>query len=240
MAIAPAGFYGVLMRRNTRTAAYCKNMEALMRERAVENNPDESPEVLKARFEAHLAEEPYLLTFSVAMNGADLDWSVEQFERRGMRRGEDFVVTASPLGVMDALPTWLRLMPREQVPRHLEDFGPVYEYAGALLKRATGASRVIEPGPRPRDPAGLVAAWLKSDGQDVQATVRVCEPFSIDLKPAASDVFAAGWAVYAGITPTDGQGEPHEMTFLVQDGTQVVHVLDGLGLPAWAESLLQG
>lgn len=56
---------------------------------------------------ASLNEDEHLIAFLVAMNGHDLDSSIEELKEQNAIYGTDFVATGSPDGVLGDMPRWL-------------------------------------------------------------------------------------------------------------------------------------
>jgi len=240
MARLTPGFFGILMRRNERTVAYCKLEEERLIAQALRYRPDEPRERVEASLREYLAEEPYLMASSVAMNGADLDCVIGILEHSGMRRGEDFVVTASPAGVSEPLPSWLREVPQAELALEQRGLGTAYAYTGEPLGSG-GRGFSPDPGPRPENPAEALSAWLQRTARGATLVVHRCEPFAVDFEPAATGVFMAGWAVFIELVPHAAEGRlassPWPMVVLLHRGKIVVSAFDGEYLPQWARLL---
>ncbi len=97
MTICTPGFFGLIVRKNDRTRQFIEKKIAFL----LKHFPGANRESLN--------EDPHLIGLSVAMNGADLQFSIDSLVECGAARGEDFVVTSSFEGVLDPLPNWLAL-----------------------------------------------------------------------------------------------------------------------------------
>ena len=103
------GFLGLVLKKNESTKAFIERelefFTKFAKSKAVELNEDE-----------------FLIGFSVAMNGADLERTIEMLSRDGAILGVDFVATSSVEGVVGEVPDWLRIEERQPPDESAFDF----------------------------------------------------------------------------------------------------------------------
>jgi hypothetical protein len=87
-------FFGLILRKNERTRRFI--------ERQIENLLGATPDARD-----HLNEDEHLIAFSVAMNGNDLQSTIDEMEEQHAVYGTDFVATGSADGVLGDVPCWL-------------------------------------------------------------------------------------------------------------------------------------
>src|SRR5688572_8600349 len=109
MTVQTTPFFGLIIRKNERTRHFIE----LQIQNLLEVSPD-------AR--ANLNEDEHLIAFSVAMNGHDLQSTIEELEEQHAVYGADFVATGSAGGVLGDVPYWLsettvRLGPYKQLTK---------------------------------------------------------------------------------------------------------------------------
>jgi hypothetical protein len=93
MTVQTPAFLGLILRKNERTRRFI--------EQQLERSKEISPEARML-----LDEDEYLVAVSVAMNGHDLQSTIEELEEHAVY-GTDFVATGSPDGVLGDVPNWL-------------------------------------------------------------------------------------------------------------------------------------
>jgi hypothetical protein len=109
MTVQTPPFLGVFVRKNDRTRGFIERQIEILRK----VSPD-------AR--VHLDADEHLIALSVAMNGHDLESTIEELEQQDAVYGVDFVATQSADGVLGGIPSWLheesvRLGPYKQLTK---------------------------------------------------------------------------------------------------------------------------
>lgn len=95
MTICTPGFFGLIVRKNERTRRFIeKEIEFILKHVPGANREN-------------LNEDQHLIGLSLAMSGAELQFSIDAIVDGGAARGEDFVVTSSVHGALEPLPNWL-------------------------------------------------------------------------------------------------------------------------------------
>lgn len=117
MTVQTPPFLGLILRKNERTRGFI--------ERQIENLLEISPDARD-----HLDQDEHLIAFSVAMNGLDLDSTMEELQEQGAVYGTDFVATGSGEGVLGEVPHWLSEKTVRQVfpPMQLTQLTKVYTF----------------------------------------------------------------------------------------------------------------
>jgi len=90
------GFFGLVMKKNESTKAF------------IEREIEFLNKFAKGK-DVELNEDEYLIGFSVAMNGADLEQAIDTLSSNGAIQGVDFVATSSVEGILGNMPDWLQI-----------------------------------------------------------------------------------------------------------------------------------
>jgi hypothetical protein len=117
MTVQTPPFLGLILRKNERTRSFIERQIEIL----LEISPDARD---------HLDQDEHLIAFSVAMNGLDLDSTMEQLQEQGAVYGTDFVATGSGEGVLGEVPHWLSEKTVRQVfaPMQLTQLTKVYTF----------------------------------------------------------------------------------------------------------------
>lgn len=94
MSIFVPAYLGVVLRKNEKTQPFVTREIEFLKKYSEGKDPK-------------LNEDEFLVGFSVAMNGRDLQMTIENLKLDGAIEGVDFVATSSLDGVIGTTPKWL-------------------------------------------------------------------------------------------------------------------------------------